>query len=183
MTRIYMFLPKSTKGNEESTVCFTCSATPSGEDAEKSPRLDPYDAPSNGSPIFSNESVDYGHKHSDGFRRSSDNISIDIDEEQGGFCSDGDDSQSTASARFPIGTNPRADDAGSDSDVSFYESVDADLPSTAVSDDQVCATNQASSPISNLSLYIYRRTQTCHQLWLQIIRFVLPIELRLLSQN
>ncbi|KIJ05388.1 hypothetical protein PAXINDRAFT_103797 [Paxillus involutus ATCC 200175] len=100
---------------------------------------DPYDAPSNGSPIFSNESVDYGHKHSDGFRRSSDNISIDIDEEQGGFCSDGDDSQSTASARFPIGTNPRADDAGSDSDVSFYESVDADLPSTAVSDDQTDA--------------------------------------------
>ncbi|KIJ05810.1 hypothetical protein PAXINDRAFT_20962 [Paxillus involutus ATCC 200175] len=48
-------------------------------------------------------------------------------------------SKSTASARFPIGTNPRADDAGSDSDVSFYESVDADLPSTAVSDDQTDA--------------------------------------------
>jgi hypothetical protein len=88
----------------------------------------------------------YGHKHSDGFRRESDNISIDIDESRGGFCSDGDDSQSTASARFATHAIP-ADDTGSDSDVSFYESVDEDLPSAAASDDQVCAANRTWFPM------------------------------------
>ncbi|KIJ13989.1 hypothetical protein PAXINDRAFT_100354 [Paxillus involutus ATCC 200175] len=108
---------------------------PSRLDKGKQKAEDPYDAWGNGSPI-SNETMAYGHKHSDGFRRELDNISIDIDESRGGFCSDGDDSQSTASARFATHAIP-ADDTGSDSDVSFYESVDEDLPSAAASDDQM----------------------------------------------
>jgi hypothetical protein len=110
------------------------------------PRLDPYDAWGSRSPI-SHETIRYSHEHSGGSRRSSDNISIDIDEDQGGFCSDGDDSQSTASARLPVGTIPPADDARSDSDVSFYEAVDTDLPPAVASDDQVRAINRTSSPI------------------------------------
>ncbi|KIK75394.1 hypothetical protein PAXRUDRAFT_19040 [Paxillus rubicundulus Ve08.2h10] len=106
-------------------------------DKGKQKAEDPYDAWGYGSPI-SNGPMAYGHKHSDGFHRESDNISIDIDESRGGFCSDGDDSQSTASGRFATRAIPPADDSGSDSGVSLYESVDGEFPSAAMApDDQM----------------------------------------------
>ncbi|KAF8837455.1 hypothetical protein BDN67DRAFT_983226, partial [Paxillus ammoniavirescens] len=109
---------------------------PSRVDKGKQKAEDPYDAWGNDSPI-SNQTIDYGHNwHAGGFRRASDNISIDIDESRGGFGSDGDDSQSTASVRLATHAIPPADDTGSDSDVSFYESVDGDLPSAVAPDDQ-----------------------------------------------
>ncbi|KAF9231333.1 hypothetical protein BU15DRAFT_82541 [Melanogaster broomeanus] len=66
-----------------------------------------------------------------------DSISVDFDESQGGFLSDDDDSQSTASARLPTHASPRSDGTGSDSDESFYESLDADVPLTPASDDRM----------------------------------------------
>ncbi|KIJ64834.1 hypothetical protein HYDPIDRAFT_111462 [Hydnomerulius pinastri MD-312] len=68
----------------------------------------------------------------------SDSISVDLDSSPGGPFSDDDDSQSTASLRvLPHQVRPRAESTESDSDESFYESVDVNNPPESLSDEQM----------------------------------------------